>query len=64
MKKNAFIIILLAFVWISGLIILTFSLTDLWPNNPFKEHGFIIGFGFITMSGFIKRIYNSIIKKT
>ncbi len=63
MKKNPIIIIALAIVWIAGLIILIISLTDLYPNNPFKEYRIIVGFGFLALSGLIKSTYKSIIKK-
>ena len=62
MKKTALII--LAIVWISALIILIISLTNLYPNNVFSEHRLIVGIAFITITGFLKPIYNSVTNKT
>lgn len=61
MKKTALII--LALVWISALIILIISLTNLYPNNVFSEHRFIVVIAFITITGFLKPIYSSVISK-
>jgi len=41
------------------LIVLTIALTDLIPENPFKEYRIIIGIGFITLSGFIRNAYKN-----
>tara|TARA_R110002096_G_scaffold419055_1_gene623479 strand:- start:4 stop:207 length:204 start_codon:yes stop_codon:yes gene_type:complete len=62
MKKKTTLIIL-ALVWISALIILIISLTNLYPNNVFSEHRLIVGIAFITITGFLKPIYNSVINK-
>ena len=62
MKKTTLIILVL--VWISALIILIISLTNLYPNNIFSEHRIIVVISFITISGFSKSIYNSITNKT
>jgi hypothetical protein len=59
MKKATLIII--GLVWILALIILIISLTDLYPNNIFSEYRLIIGIAFITTTGFLKPIYNSVI---
>jgi hypothetical protein len=59
MKKATLIII--GLVWILALIILIISLTDLYPNNIFGEYRLIIGIAFITITGFLKPIYNSVI---
>tara|TARA_B100000780_G_C21114497_1_gene450754 strand:- start:654 stop:851 length:198 start_codon:yes stop_codon:yes gene_type:complete len=61
MKKTTLIII--GLVWIFALIILIISLTNLYPNNIFKEYRLIIGIAFITITGFLKLIYNSAINK-
>ena len=55
MTKITWIIALL--VWIFGLIILIIALTNLIPNNPFKEYRLIIGLGFLVISGFIGNLY-------
>ena len=59
MKKATLIII--GLVWILALIILIISLTDLYPNNIFSEYRLIIGIVFITTTGLLKQIYNSVI---
>ena len=59
MKK--IILISLALIWIVSLSILVIALTDLIPNNIFKEDKFIIGIGFISITGFIKIAYNRLI---
>jgi len=61
MKKTTLIII--GIVWLLALIILIISLTDLYPNNIFSEYRLIIGIAFITITGFLKPIYNSAINK-
>ena len=45
------------FIWLIVLIVLTIALTDLIPDNPFREYGFIIGIGFISLSGFMRNAY-------
>ena len=61
MKKTTLIIISL--VWVSALIILIISLTNLYPNTIFSKHRLIIGITFITITRFLKPIYNSILNK-
>mgnify|MGYP006127905049 CR=1 FL=1 len=61
MKKTALIFI--GLVWISVLITLIISLTNLYPNNIFREYRLIIGIAFITITGLLKPIYNSVINK-
>jgi hypothetical protein len=56
------ILIIVSIVWIAWLTILTIALTDLVPNNPFKEYRFIIGMGFLTISGFIRQAYRKQLK--
>lgn len=60
MKK--IILIVLALIWISSLIILIVSLTDIFPNNPFKEYRIIVGMGFIAMSRFLRINYRRLLK--
>jgi hypothetical protein len=60
MKKIA--LITLALIWISSLIILIIALTDLYPNNPFKEYRLSVGIGFIAITGFLKIAYKQIFK--
>ena len=60
MKKMLLILIVL--VWILSLAILIMSLTNLYPVTVLKENRFIIGIIFITTTGFLKQIYNSITK--
>ena len=60
MKKIA--MITLGLIWISCLIILIVALTDLYPNNPFKEYRLIVGIGFIAITGFLRIAYKQIYK--
>ncbi|WP_321322733.1 hypothetical protein [Labilibaculum sp.] len=46
-------------IWLMMLIILIIALTDIISWNPFKEYRFIIGIGFITVSGFIRIAYKN-----
>lgn len=62
MKKIT--LLLIALIWISALIILILSLTNLYPENIFQEYRIIIGIAFITITGFLKPIYNSVINKS
>lgn len=59
MKK--IILISLALILIISLSILVIALTDLIPNNIFKEYKFIIGIGFISITWFIRIAYNRLI---
>ncbi len=61
MKK--FILIIIALFWILSLAVLIISLTDFFPENILKEHRLIIGIGFITITGLLKPIYNSVINE-
>ncbi|WP_339917756.1 hypothetical protein [Yeosuana marina] len=56
-------LITVGLIWISSLIILIISLTDIYPENNFKEHRLIIGIAFITITGLLKPIYKSVTKK-
>ena len=60
MKKT--IMIFLALIWISSLIILIIALTDLVPNNPFKDYRLIVGIVFLAMTGFIGMAYRKLLK--
>lgn len=60
MKKITLII--LALIWVSSLIILIVALTNLFTNNPFKEYRFIIGIGFLAITGFIGKAYQQLFK--
>ena len=56
MKKSGLIVI--ALVWILGLIVLT----DLFPNYPFVEYCTIIGIGFISITGLLRIVYKRLIR--
>lgn len=60
MKKT--ILIVLALIWISSLIILIISLTDLVSKNPFKDYRLIIGIAFLSITGFIGLAYRRLLK--
>jgi len=55
--------ILAPFIWIGSLIILIIALTNLIPDNSFKEYRLIIGIGFLCISGFIGIAYRKLISK-
>jgi hypothetical protein len=56
MKKT--ILISLTIIWTLCLCILVSALTDLIPNNIFKEYKYIISIGFISITGLIRIAYN------
>ncbi|MFT7351433.1 MAG: hypothetical protein ACI9XR_001179 [Flavobacterium sp.] len=58
MKKLYFLLI--CFIWILALFILIIAITDVYPDNLFKKYKFIVGIGFISLTGFLKIIYNRI----
>lgn len=60
MKKT--ILIVLALIWILSLIILIIALTDLVPNNPFKDYRLIVGIIFLAMTGFIGMAYRRLLR--
>lgn len=60
MKRT--IIVVLALIWISSLIILIISLTELVPNNPFKDYRLIVGIVFLAITGFIGIVYRRLLK--
>lgn len=62
MKKIGMIV--LAFIWIASLIVLIIALTDLVPNNPFKDYRFLVGIGFLSISVFIGKVYQKLVKTT
>lgn len=43
--------------WIANLVILAIALTDVVPNNPFEQYGFIIGMGLVTITGLMRNEY-------
>lgn len=51
-----YILILAIVIWIFSLIILIIALTNIYPNNPFKDYRFIIGIAFLSISGFTRII--------
>lgn len=60
--KKIFILII-ALLWISSLVLLIIALTNIVPNNPFKEYRLVIGIGFMAITGFLGKGYNALIKK-
>jgi hypothetical protein len=54
--------IFLALIWISSLIVLVIALTDLVPNNPFKDYRLIVGLAFLALTGFIGMAFRRLIK--
>lgn len=62
MKKT--ILIVFALIWSSSLIILIIALTDLVPNNPFKDYRLIVGMVFLAITGLIGMVYRRLLKTT
>jgi hypothetical protein len=60
LKKLSLIFIVM--VWISGLIILIITLTDLFQNSFFKEYKLVVGIGFIALTGFTRIAYQRLTK--
>ena len=60
--KKIFILII-ALLWISSLVLLIIALTNIVPNNPFKEYRLVIGIGFMAITRFLGKGYNALIKK-
>jgi hypothetical protein len=58
MKKLYFLLI--CFIWILALFILIIALTEVYPDNIFKKYRFIVSIGFLSLTGFLKVIYNRI----
>lgn len=61
MRKLTLIVI--ALIWVLSLIVLLVSLTDLYPINLLVENRFVIVILFISITGALKPIYNSVINK-
>jgi len=59
---NKIILTLFILIWIFSLFILVISLTNLFPNNPFKEYRFIVGLGFIIITWLLKYAYKKLAK--
>ena len=62
MTMKRITIIILALIWISSLIILIIALTDIVPNNPFKDYRLIVGIAFLVLSSFIRIAYQKLVK--
>jgi hypothetical protein len=55
MKKT--IPILLVLVWFAALVVLIIALINQNSDNPFVDYRYIIGIGFIALTGFIRIAY-------
>lgn len=62
-KMKKITMITLVVLWISCLIILIIALTDIVPNNVFKEYRLAVGIGFISITGFLLSLYRKLINK-
>jgi len=61
MKKAT--LLLLAIVWIAGLIVLIIALTDCcFPDNPFKDHKMVTGIGFIALTAVVGMLWKKTLK--
>ncbi|HZH70152.1 MAG TPA: hypothetical protein VFD80_06865 [Flavobacteriaceae bacterium] len=55
---NKLVWIVLILLWSAALVILILALTDLGTDYQFSDYTFSIGMGFITITGFMKLVYN------
>jgi uncharacterized protein YybS (DUF2232 family) len=60
MKKITLIASLI--IWILSLTVLIIALTDLFPDNIFKNYRLVVGLGFLIITGFIRIAYQKLIK--
>lgn len=60
MKKIT--LILLAITWIVFFTILIIALTDFFPDNIFQNYKLVAGISFLAITGFIRVIYQKLIK--
>ncbi|QED38021.1 hypothetical protein FK178_09925 [Antarcticibacterium arcticum] len=54
---NKFLWVFLALIWIAALIVLIIALTENGSNDVFADYKFIIGIGFIAITGFLRILY-------
>jgi hypothetical protein len=55
MKKASLIGIV--FIWLACLSVLIVTFLDIYPNNPLSSYRYIVGIGFIAISGLLKFAY-------
>ena len=55
MAKNRALILLLGLIVVVNFIALVLALTDIWPDNPFKEYRWLIGISFLAFAGFLRQ---------
>ncbi len=60
MKKIT--LILLAITWIVFFTILIIALTDFFHDNIFQNYKLVVGISFLAITGFIRVIYQKLIK--
>ncbi len=60
MKKIT--LIALAIIWILSLTVLIIALTDLFPDNIFRNYRLVAGIGFLAITGIIRIAYKKLIK--
>jgi len=60
MKK--LLLVLPALLWLICLGILIVALTDLLPNNPFREYRLLVGIAFIVITRLIRETYKKLLK--
>lgn len=60
MKKIT--LILLVITWIVFFTILIIALTDFFPDNIFQNYKLVVGISFLAITGFIRVIYQKLIK--
>ena len=60
MKKIT--LIALSITWILSLTVLIIALTDIFPDNIFKNYRLVVGIGFLSIIGLIRIAYKKLIK--
>ena len=55
MTKNPALIFLLGLLLVANFIALVIALTNIWPDNPLKEHRLLIGIAFIVFGGLMRQ---------
>ncbi|WP_258422327.1 hypothetical protein [Aquiflexum gelatinilyticum] len=54
--------VVLVIVWTLSLAFLIIALTDIYPDNIFKDYKFLVGIGFILITGLISVAFKKILK--
>ncbi len=55
--KQKILLGILVIILLINLVVLVIALTNNNPSNPFKEYRLLIGIAFITIAGFVRKLY-------